>query len=133
MEQRGLQPQSGGLGMEWGRGASKEVASVHDPEIEVDLVSIVGSDRVTEVLQPLLGAHRALWKALWEVTTSDLTGVELEKAMADGQALLLESHLGDGPCPECVQSKHANCDDQAWDTVLDVQAKCPCAEVGHLL
>lgn len=36
-----------------------------------------------------------------------------------------------GPCPECVQGKHGNCDGTAWDRATDQPAPCPCAGRAH--
>lgn len=35
------------------------------------------------------------------------------------------------PCPECKAGKHENCDGEAWDSVNDRPAGCPCAMTGH--
>jgi uncharacterized protein with PIN domain len=35
-------------------------------------------------------------------------------------------HEGPGPCPECQQGKHPNCDGTTWDYQKDEEGVCPC-------
>jgi len=36
-----------------------------------------------------------------------------------------------GPCPECAQGKHPNCDGSTWNDRLDAYDACPCHTAGH--